>query len=251
MAFLPGAGFVASVSATASVGDIIKGETFSTLYYYAADGMRYVFPNEKTYFTWYSDFTQITPLTDEELGDIQIGGNVTYKPGVRLLKIDTDPKTYAVEQGGLLRWVESEPIAAAIYGGDWTEKIDDLPDALFANYAVGPSVQHPDEYILRDVLDAVTTIDDEKGIVVPPVITLTGQGYSPISVTIAPGTSVRFVNNDTYHHTITAEDLTWGSGTLAAGAEFVHTFESAGTYPFFDSYNSRNSGAVFVQVSSE
>ena len=32
-------------------GDLIRGETFTAVYYLGADGLRYVFPNDKTYFT--------------------------------------------------------------------------------------------------------------------------------------------------------------------------------------------------------
>jgi hypothetical protein len=84
-------------------GDLIRGESFSAVYYVGLDGFRYVFPNDKAYFTWYSDFDDVKVITDAELSDIQIGGNVTYKPGVRMVKINTDPKTYAVDAGGTLR----------------------------------------------------------------------------------------------------------------------------------------------------
>ena len=51
-----GTSFVPTVQAAAtgafSAGDLIKGESFSSVYYYAPNGKRYVFPNEKTYFTW-------------------------------------------------------------------------------------------------------------------------------------------------------------------------------------------------------
>ena len=42
-------------STTVSAGDLIRGTSFSAVYYYGEDGFRYVFPNEKTYKTWYSD----------------------------------------------------------------------------------------------------------------------------------------------------------------------------------------------------
>ena len=46
--------FVAPLTArAASPGDLVKGTTLNTVYYYGADGKRYAFPNEKTYLTWY------------------------------------------------------------------------------------------------------------------------------------------------------------------------------------------------------
>lgn len=249
--FVPVLPAQAATRSSVSTGDILQGETFSTLYFFAADGMRYVFPNEKTYFTWYDDFSNVKRITDDDLGQIQIGGNVTYKPGERLVKINTDPKTYAVEQGGTLRWIESEQVAAILYGDNWGDDVDDIPDAFFANYRLGLPIDHPDDYIVQLALASADDINSDKGIDVPETILIAGNGYNPIDIIIEAGDSVRFYNDDTRQHTVTAEDLLWGSGTLAPGAEFVHTFESVGTYPFFDSYNSRNSGAVYVTSSSE
>ena len=53
-----GASAVAPLTASAaSSGDLIRGTSFSTVYYYGSDGMRYTFPNEKSYFSWYTDFS--------------------------------------------------------------------------------------------------------------------------------------------------------------------------------------------------
>src|SRR3989339_2273381 len=104
-----------------NAGDLIRGQSLSAVYYYGADGFRYVFPNDKTYFTWYSNFDSVKWLTDADLGKIQIGGNVTYKPGVKMIKINSDPKTYAIGEGGALRWVSTESAAIALYGSDWNK----------------------------------------------------------------------------------------------------------------------------------
>lgn len=241
-----GAGFTPAVTTAAEPGDLIRGQNYSSVYYLGADGLRYVFPNEKTYFTWYPDFSNVQWITDEELGLIQIGGNVTYKPGVQLVKINTDPKTYAVSEGGVLRWVETEQLAATLYGDTWASAVHDLPDAYFTNYRLGSSIYLPNDYDAQEIQNATSDINDDKNLVAPAVITINGVGYTPIDVTIEAGQSVRFVNNDSVQHTVTADDLLWGSGTLAPGAEFVHTFSSEGTYPFFDSYNARHTGAVYV-----
>lgn len=241
-----GAGFTPAVTTAAEPGDLIRGQGYSSVYYLGADGLRYVFPNEKTFFTWYSDFSNVHWITDEELGLIQIGGNVTYKPGVQLVKINTDPKTYAVSEGGVLRWVETEQLAIALYGDNWANTVHDLPDAFFSNYRLGASIYLLNDYNVQNTLNAVGDINDDKDLVTPAVITISGVGYTPIDVTIEAGQSVRFVNNDSVQHTVTADNLLWGSGTLAPGAEFVHTFSSEGTYPFFDSYNARHTGAVYV-----
>ena len=124
-------GLMAAGNAAACVsGTLIKRPQFSAVYYCGADAKRYVFPNQKVYFSWYSDFTSGTSLTVEALASIPLGGNVTYRPGVTLVKVLTDPKLYAVSQHGTPRWVMSPEIAASLYGTAWNKHIQDIPDAL-------------------------------------------------------------------------------------------------------------------------
>ncbi|NCQ16453.1 hypothetical protein GW814_02260, partial [Candidatus Falkowbacteria bacterium] len=58
---------VAPAGATASAGDLIKMAGLSSVYYLAADGKRYVFPNEATYFSWYGDFSWVMTIPQSEL----------------------------------------------------------------------------------------------------------------------------------------------------------------------------------------
>ncbi len=127
----------APVAKAASPGDLIKMDGNPAVYYLGSDSKRYVFPNEKTYNTWYSGFSSVVTVSQSELESYPIGGNVTYRPGTRLVKITTDPKVYAVEPGGVLRWITTEQIAMDLYGSNWNQKIDDVPDAFFVNYTVG------------------------------------------------------------------------------------------------------------------
>jgi hypothetical protein len=120
-------------AATISAGDLIKASG-AAVYYYGADGMRYVFTSEDVYMSWYSDFSGVKTITDAELAAIDMGGNITVRPGSKLVKITTDPKTYAVEMGGVLRHIESEAAALALYGADWASMIVDVDDNLWFNY---------------------------------------------------------------------------------------------------------------------
>jgi len=125
-----------------SPGTLVKGGSSPSVYYCGADGKRYVFVNDKDYFSWYPDFSTVTTISDDALGSIMIGGNVTYRPGSRMVKIVSDPRVYVVARGGVLRWVETEAEAASLYGADWNKTIDDISDSFFVNYKVGtPIVQ--------------------------------------------------------------------------------------------------------------
>jgi hypothetical protein len=142
---------LAPVGASAR-GQLIKG-SLPAVYYIADDGRRYVFPNERIYFSWYEDFSEVETVDDADLADYQIGGNVTYRPGTRLIKLTNNPKVYAVEPGGVLRWVTTEAIARSLWGTEWAKRVDDLPDGFFPAYTLGndlDSAVYPDGSLLLD-----------------------------------------------------------------------------------------------------
>lgn len=119
---------------------LIKLEDMDTVYYCGADGKRYYFPSDKIYFTWYDDFDDVVAVSAETMASIPLGGNVTYRPGTRMVKLQTDPKVYAVERGDVLRWIQSAETAEELYGADWNKQIDDIPDSFFVNYTLGDPI---------------------------------------------------------------------------------------------------------------
>ena len=145
---------VASVRA-ASINTVIRGQSQQTVYWYANDGKRYVFPNAATYFTWYTSFNNVQNISDSELFTIPLGGNVTYRPGAKLIKIATDPKVYAVARGGILRHVTSESLAIQLYGSAWASKVDDVQDTYFSNYTVGTPIYSTSDYNVSNEYNGV------------------------------------------------------------------------------------------------
>lgn len=251
VAVAAGVHFTTGKQANANVdiqaGDLIRGEAFPAVYYMGADGFRYVFPNSATYFTWYDDFDGVVWISDAQLGQIQIGGNVTYRPGTRMIKIQSDPKTYAVDAHGTLRHITSEAVATGLYGANWNKEIDDVPDAFFSNYNMGDPITSASQFNKSSILAASSSINVDKTLSAPSEMSINASSYDPISVTISEGDVVRFTNDDDENHTATSDDLTWGSGTLMPGQSYLKKFSEAGTYTFFDSYNSQATGAIIVQ----
>ena len=131
---------ISSAKASASTGDLIKMAGNASVYYLGADGKRYVFPNSTTYFSWYTDFSGVITIPAAELQSYPLGGNVTMRPGTKLVKITTDPSVYAVEPNGTLRKIQSEAQAAALYGTNWNKRVVDVPDAFFTNYTVSSAL---------------------------------------------------------------------------------------------------------------
>src|SRR3989338_4735841 len=106
--------FLPTAASAATFGDLIKGTSLSTVYYYGSNGQRYAFPNEKTYFSWYKDFASVKTISDSELASITLAGNI--------------------------RWVETEATAKGLAGDNWNAHIDDVPDVFFVDYTVGDSL---------------------------------------------------------------------------------------------------------------
>ncbi len=229
-------------------GDLIRGETFPAVYYYSVDGFRYVFPNQKAYDTWYDNFDDVRWVSDADLTTIQIGGNVTYRPGAKMIKINSDPKTYAVGADGSLYHVATEDAAVALYGTEWNTMIDDVPDGFFGNYTqTNEQVTGTADFDVDAVMAASPDVDADKGLVAPADIEITDNAYSDIEVTISAGANVRWVNNGADNHTVTSDALTWGSGTMAPGVQYIKKFEEAGTYTYFCSYFPSMTGTVIVE----
>jgi hypothetical protein len=147
-------------------GSLIKASG-PAVYYVGADELRYVFPNDRIFFSWYSGFGGVVTVSDSELAAFRIGGNVTYRPGTRLVKIQSDPKVYAVAKGGVLRWMKTEAAASAIFGSGWNKLVDDLSDSFFVNYTVGADISSSDDYDAAAEQGSALNIDSDKSLSAP------------------------------------------------------------------------------------
>jgi hypothetical protein len=168
-----------------AAGALIKGS--SPAVYYVDGGKRYVFPNEKVYFSWYQGFDGVQTVSDEALASYPIGGNVTYRPGLKLVKIQSDPRVYAVGAGGRLRWITSESAALGLYGADWNRQVDDIPDAFFFSYKEGEPIASAADYDRAAELTLPSIADDialraEGGVISKEISALKSGAWSDASV---------------------------------------------------------------------
>ncbi len=136
----------------------------TAVYYYASNGKRYVFPNEKVYYTWYPDFNNVRILTIEEMALIPIGGNITYRPASKLVKFQTDPKVYLPTKGGVLRWAKTEEIVRTWFGNDWNRSVDDISEAFYVNYTFGEPINGPYDVSLPVIADTARTVNENVGL---------------------------------------------------------------------------------------
>ena len=130
------------------------------VYYYATDGKRHAFPNEKVFFTWFDDFEDVIEVSADFMSDLTLGSNVTYHPGTRMVKFQSVHTVYAVARYGELRAIASEEIADDLYGSDWNQQIDDISDAFYGNYDFGEAIDSADDYDKEEAEDSVESLDD-------------------------------------------------------------------------------------------
>ncbi|MFH1078051.1 MAG: hypothetical protein V1745_02060 [Patescibacteria group bacterium] len=166
-------------------GTLIKGATSPAVYFVEA-GKRYAFPNERVFFSWYTDFTGVVTVPDAELASYRLAGNVTYRPGSQLVKVATDPKVYAVSRFGVLRRVMAESVASALYGSAWNTKVHDVADTFFTNYLVGSPIGAAADYNLNEERAIATISDDIRsvGYVAPTLPT------TPVAPSESTGASI-------------------------------------------------------------
>lgn len=81
-------------------------------------------------------------------------------------------------------------------------------------------------------------------------IELSGMAFVPACAKVAAGTAVTFTNDDAVAHTVTADAgqaESFDSGALAQGAQFAHTFATAGTVRIHCSIHPEMHLTVIVQ----
>ncbi len=79
------------------------------------------------------------------------------------------------------------------------------------------------------------------------VIHIKNFAFVPDTVTIHPGQTVRWIQDDETAHTVTAADKSFDSGNLDQKATYKHTFAAAGTFAYTCAYHSMMKGTVIVK----
>jgi plastocyanin len=72
------------------------------------------------------------------------------------------------------------------------------------------------------------------------------HAFNPAQLNVAPGTTVRFVNNDTEPHTATADNELFDTGVLEPGYSFDVLLEGSGTVPYHCELHPDMQGSIVV-----
>jgi plastocyanin len=74
--------------------------------------------------------------------------------------------------------------------------------------------------------------------------------YHSALLTVTPGTTVRFINDDGEAHTVTAVDASFESGGLDTADVWSHRFIKPGTYAYFCTLHPYMKGIVVVRATA-
>ena len=121
-------------------GDLIKTKNSSTIYYIGLDHLRHVIPTVKEYDSWFQTFLAVKEVPATTLSKIDLGKNLTVRPGTYLIKMKTGNKVYAVDEAGKLRWIKDEQLATALFGYNWSKRIITIEQTVFSNYEIGSPI---------------------------------------------------------------------------------------------------------------
>ncbi|MEJ7722345.1 MAG: cupredoxin domain-containing protein [Ilumatobacteraceae bacterium] len=77
-------------------------------------------------------------------------------------------------------------------------------------------------------------------------ISIVDFNFDPAEMEVPVGTTVRWTNNDSFDHTVKADDGTFESETLGGGDTFEFTFETAGTFSYICGIHPSMQGTITV-----
>jgi plastocyanin len=81
-------------------------------------------------------------------------------------------------------------------------------------------------------------------------VSIVDRAFSPSSIRVAAGGTITFTNSDDRPHTVTANDGSFDSGIMNAGARYARRFATAGTYRYFCAVHPEMTGTVTVPTAT-
>jgi plastocyanin len=79
------------------------------------------------------------------------------------------------------------------------------------------------------------------------VVTIDNFTFGPKEVTVAVGTTVKWVNHDDIPHTVVEKNTTFRSKALDTDDSYSYTFASAGTFDYFCGLHPHMVGKIIVK----
>ena len=101
--------------------------------------------------------------------------------------------------------------------------------------------------LLGPVVGAMTAVGAVAAQDAANVITIDNFTFTPPELTVAVGTTVKWVNHDDIPHLVVNKDKAFRSKALDTDDSFSYTFASAGTFDYFCGLHPHMVGKVIVK----
>jgi len=93
--------------------------------------------------------------------------------------------------------------------------------------------------------NTATATQDSKA--APVEVKIDNFSFTPATITVSVGTTVRWTNRDDIPHTVVSDDQKFESKALDTDDHYSYTFTKTGTYGYFCSIHPKMTGKVVVQ----
>jgi plastocyanin len=94
---------------------------------------------------------------------------------------------------------------------------------------------------------ATATGDRGASAATPLIVVIKDYQFSPATVTIAPGTTVTWINEDESPHTIMERGRSFRSAALDTNDRFSHTFMQPGEFDYYCTLHPMMVGTIVVR----
>lgn len=78
-------------------------------------------------------------------------------------------------------------------------------------------------------------------------VSIANFAYQPANVTTGTGSTIVWTNRDTVAHTVTADDGSFDSGSIASGDTFEQRFDKSKSYSYTCSFHPQMKGIITIQ----
>jgi plastocyanin len=117
--------------------------------------------------------------------------------------------------------------------------------AATARFAISRSVIVP--MLIGPIIGAMLAAATVAAQDATNVVTIDNFTFTPPELTVAVGTTVKWVNHDDIPHTVVNKDKAFRSKALDTDDSFSYTFASAGTFDYFCALHPHMIGKVIVK----
>ena len=97
-----------------------------------------------------------------------------------------------------------------------------------------------------DGASAATTSGDQAG-ADAATVKMTDMTFDPQTITVAAGTTITWVNEDSVSHNAVADDESWGTDIFGEGGSASIAFDTPGTYTYNCTLHAGMVGTVVVE----